>query len=244
MLIDWFTVAAQVVNFLILVWLLKRFLFGPISKAIQERQDSISSSLAEAAATKLVAETEKQEYQARKAEIEAQCDGLIKEAVASGQMEKKRLLEEAQKAAETLSQSRLESLQSQEQKLEKALRERAQDEALQLAREILRQLACAELDSAIIQTFLHRLDQLDDKAQQTLQQAHGEILVRTARELNPDLRHTLEKGVEKRLGQSLRWSYKTEPELVNGLELVAGGHKIGWNSAELLEQVKRGTRRA
>lgn len=240
MLIDWFTVAAQAVNFLILVWLLKRFLFGPISKAIQERQDSISSSLAEAAATKLVAETEKQEYQAKKAEIETQCDALIKEAVASGQTEKKRLLEEAQKAADTLSQSRLESLRSQEQKLEKALRERAQEEALNLARDILRQLAGAELDSVIVQRFLHHLEQLDGKAQQTLRQAQGEILVRTARELSPDLRHTLEKGVEKTLGQSLRWSYKTEPELINGFELVAEGHKIGWNSAGLLEQIKRG----
>ena len=34
MLIDWFTVAAQVVNFLVLMWLLKRFLYKPIVYAI------------------------------------------------------------------------------------------------------------------------------------------------------------------------------------------------------------------
>jgi F-type H+-transporting ATPase subunit b len=37
MLIDWFTVGAQVLNFLILVWLLKRFLYGPILDAIDAR---------------------------------------------------------------------------------------------------------------------------------------------------------------------------------------------------------------
>jgi F-type H+-transporting ATPase subunit b len=48
MLIDWFTVAAQVVNFLILVWLMKRFLYKPILHAIDEREKRIATELANA----------------------------------------------------------------------------------------------------------------------------------------------------------------------------------------------------
>jgi F-type H+-transporting ATPase subunit b len=48
MLIDWFTVGAQVVNFLILVWLLKRFLYKPILHAIDERERRIAKELADA----------------------------------------------------------------------------------------------------------------------------------------------------------------------------------------------------
>ena len=46
MLIDWFTVAAQAVNFLILVWLLKRFLYKPVLAAVDEREKRITAQLA------------------------------------------------------------------------------------------------------------------------------------------------------------------------------------------------------
>jgi len=52
MLIDWFTVGAQVLNFLILVWLLKHFLYKPILNAIDAREKRIASELADADAKK------------------------------------------------------------------------------------------------------------------------------------------------------------------------------------------------
>jgi F-type H+-transporting ATPase subunit b len=48
MLIDWFTVAAQALNFFVLVWLMKRFLYKPILNAIAEREKKIASELANA----------------------------------------------------------------------------------------------------------------------------------------------------------------------------------------------------
>ncbi|MDP3428826.1 MAG: F0F1 ATP synthase subunit B, partial [Desulfomicrobium sp.] len=47
MLIDWFTVGAQVVNFLVLVWLMKRFLYKPILGAIDAREERIAKELAD-----------------------------------------------------------------------------------------------------------------------------------------------------------------------------------------------------
>jgi F-type H+-transporting ATPase subunit b len=41
MLIDWFTVAAQAINFLILVWLLKRFLYKPVLNAVDAREKAM-----------------------------------------------------------------------------------------------------------------------------------------------------------------------------------------------------------
>ena len=42
MLIDWFTIAAQAVNFLILIWLMKRYLYQPILRAIASREQLIA----------------------------------------------------------------------------------------------------------------------------------------------------------------------------------------------------------
>ncbi len=52
MLIDWFTVGAQLLNFLILVWLMKRFLYKPVLDAIDAREKLIATELADAAAKK------------------------------------------------------------------------------------------------------------------------------------------------------------------------------------------------
>ena len=62
MLIDWFTVAAQVVNFLILVWLLKRFLYKPILRALDAREQQIALTLADADAKKAEAQQERDEF--------------------------------------------------------------------------------------------------------------------------------------------------------------------------------------
>ena len=55
MLIDWFTVGAQALNFLVLVWLLKRFLYKPILNAVDAREKRIAAELADADAKKAAA---------------------------------------------------------------------------------------------------------------------------------------------------------------------------------------------
>ena len=64
MLIDWFTVGAQIVNFLILVWLLKHFLYKPILDAIDAREKKIAAELADADTKRTEAEKERADFDA------------------------------------------------------------------------------------------------------------------------------------------------------------------------------------
>ena len=72
MLIDWFTVVAQVINFLVLVWLLKRFLYRPILHAIDAREKRIAAEVADADAKKVEAEKQCEEFRNKNAEFEKQ----------------------------------------------------------------------------------------------------------------------------------------------------------------------------
>src|SRR5690625_1258947 len=60
--VDWFTVIAQILNFLVLVWLLKRFLYKPVLNAIDEREKKIASELEDAALHKAEARKEKEKF--------------------------------------------------------------------------------------------------------------------------------------------------------------------------------------
>ncbi len=72
--------AAQVVNFLILLYILKRFLYGPILKVLKERKDKIVQSLktAEEIEKKLVAISE--EEQKRIVQAASEAEKIIKQA--------------------------------------------------------------------------------------------------------------------------------------------------------------------
>lgn len=63
MLIDWFTVGAQALNFAVLVWLMKRFLYQPILQAVNAREQRIVQTVAQAEAQKAQAQQERDKLQ-------------------------------------------------------------------------------------------------------------------------------------------------------------------------------------
>src|SRR5580692_7000343 len=117
MLIDWFTVAAQALNFLLLVWLMKRFLYKPILNAIDAREKLIAKELADADAKKAESQKEHEEFKKKNEEFDQQRAALLTKATNEGKSERERLLDGARKAADALSAKRQESLMHEAQNL-------------------------------------------------------------------------------------------------------------------------------
>jgi len=99
-LIDWFTVGAQAVNFAILAWLLKRLLYRPILDAIDARENRVARELADADAAKAMAEREREEFDRRNREFEAQRAEHMARAIQEARSEGQRLLEQGRRAAD------------------------------------------------------------------------------------------------------------------------------------------------
>jgi F-type H+-transporting ATPase subunit b len=78
--IDWLTVAAQIVNFLVLVWLLQRFLYRPITSAMRRREERIESRLAEAREARETAEAEERRLEEKEADLDARADAILASA--------------------------------------------------------------------------------------------------------------------------------------------------------------------
>src|ERR1022692_4941940 len=106
MLIDWFTICAQALNFLILGWLMKPFLYLPILDAINAREKRIAAELTEADAKKAEAQKERDEFQHKNEEFDQLRAGLLSKATEEVKAERQRLLDEARKAADALSAKR------------------------------------------------------------------------------------------------------------------------------------------
>ena len=153
MLIDWFTVGAQAINFLILVWLLKRFLYKPILHAIDEREKRIAAELADAEAKEAEAQKERDDFQHKNEAFDQQRAALLSKATDEAKAERQRLLDEARKDADALRAKRQEALRSEADNLNQDISRWTQKEVFAIARKTLADLATTSLEERMGDVF-------------------------------------------------------------------------------------------
>ena len=80
MQIDWLTVAAQIANFLVLVWLLQRFLYRPITEAMARREERIEAGLSAAKSARAEVDARASRLQEERAALEANREAVLDQA--------------------------------------------------------------------------------------------------------------------------------------------------------------------
>jgi F-type H+-transporting ATPase subunit b len=90
--IDWFTVSAQIINFLILVFLLKKFLYGPIIRAMDKREEKIAGRLNDAGQKQEEAQKEIKRYRKKNEDFESQRADMLAEAKTAAEQQEKQLI--------------------------------------------------------------------------------------------------------------------------------------------------------
>ena len=244
MLIDWFTVGAQVVNFLILVWLLKRFLYKPILDAIDEREKRIAKELADADAKKAEAQQERDTFQKKNEAFEQQRATLMTQAKDEAKTERLRLLDEARQAADSLSAKRQETLKNDAHHLNQAIARRAQQEVFAIARKALTDLAETSLEERMCEVFIRRLREMDDKTKAglaaALKSASDPALVRSAFGLPAEQRTAIQNALNETFSAEINLRFETAPDLVSGIELTTNGQKVAWSIADYLASLEKG----
>jgi F-type H+-transporting ATPase subunit b len=244
MLIDWFTVGAQALNFFILVWLMKRFLYKPILSAIDEREKKIAAELASADQKKAEAKKEKEDFQLKNEEFDKQRAALLTKATDEVQVERKRLLEEARKAAEAFSLKRQESLKIEEQNLHQTIRSQVEQEVFAITRKTLKDLATVSLEERMSDVFTRRLREMDGKLKdglaQGLKSAANSALVRSAFNLPENQRAVIQNALNETFSTEVHVRFETAPDIISGIELSTGGQKMAWSIADYLKSMEKG----
>lgn len=244
MLIDWFTVGAQALNFLILVGLMKRYLYKPILHAIDEREKRIAAELGDAATKKTEAQKEHDEFLLKNQSFDQQRAALLTEATDEVKLERARLIDLATKAADALGVKRQASLEADARNLNKALLERAQQAVFAIARKALADLATTGLEERIADVFNRRLRSLSNDAHRqfagALKDISSPVLIRSAFPLQKEQCDSIQNAVNETFSANVPIRFETSPDLVAGIELAAGGQKVAWTIADYLQSLKKG----
>lgn len=244
MLVDWFTVIAQVVNFVILVWLLKRFLYQPILRAIDAREQRIASALADADAKNAQAQKERNAFRLKNEAFDQQRAALLSKATDEAKAERQRLLGEARQAAEALRAKRIHTLSNETHNLNQSIIRRTQQEVFAIARKALADLATTSLEERMGEVFTRRLRALDDQAKEgftkSLKTAPGPAVVRSAFDLPAEQRATIQDALNETFSAEIHVKFETAPDLVSGIELTTNGQKLAWSIADYLASLENG----
>ncbi len=243
MIIDWFTVAAQAVNFLILVWLLKRFLYKPILDAIDEREKRIATELADADSRKAEAAKERDELQVKTRDFDQQRAGLLSKATDEAKAERQRLLGEARQSVDALRLKGQQTLKSDAENLNQAISRQAQREVFAIARKALKDLATASLEERMVGEFTRRLRAIDGPAKEQLAAALKKTsepsIVHSTFNLPDERRTALQQAVNETFSADIHLHYETAPDLIAGIELISNGQKVAWSIAEYLDSMEQ-----
>lgn len=242
MLIDWFTVAAQIINFLILVALLKHFLYGPVLRAMATREEKIATQLRAAQAEKEKARAEADAYLKKNKDWETERLEMFTQAKEAAKTERNELIVKAHQEVDLLQAKWHETIEHQKTAFLQNLRKRVIRQVYDTARRVLKDLANADLEDQITTVFIQRLKALDhekwEKIAEALQDKKNALVIESAFEVSQKDREKITGFLEKQLQQKVMLVYKIEPGTICGLTLKSPGHKIAWDLNDYLEKLE------
>jgi F-type H+-transporting ATPase subunit b len=238
MLIDWFTVGAQLLNFLVLVWLMKRFLYQPVLAAIAAREQHIAAGLADAAAHLAAAHDLDAALTVKSTTFDQQRATLLAEAVSAAQVQNAALLAQG-KAADAAQHARAAAALSAEQaRLCAAVTLQARDEVLAVVRRAMADLADASLEAAMVRAFLRKLAELDAPARARMASAAAQDPapeVRSAFVMDANQQAALTVALAACGVQPKALQFTYAPALVCGIAVRFGGWSLAWNLDDYLQ---------
>lgn len=243
MLIDWFTVGAQTVNFLILAWLLKRFLYKPILDAIDKRENRITAEIADADKKKQEAKQERDEFTKKNEEFDQQKNDLLNKATEEVKAKRQQMLDEARSDADACRTKHQESLKRELTSLQAEISQRTQAEVFAIARHTLSDLAGVDLEGRMCEVFLARLRELTDDVKQTVRECKvsdsNPAIVRSALELSTEQHDAIQQTLNNVFSTEMPIRFETNAALASGFELTIGGHRIAWSISDYLPSLQK-----
>jgi F-type H+-transporting ATPase subunit b len=243
MLIDWFTVCAQALNFLILVWLMRRFLYRPILATIDAREKKIAKELADANVQKADAQREHEEYRQKNEQFDKERAGLLIHATDDAKAEGQRLTEEARKESDASRAKARETLITEQRSMGEEITRRTREEVFAIARKALADLSSTSLEERIADVLIRKLRAMNpgerDALKATAQTPSLETTVRSAFDLPEPQKAAITDAIQQTLSIAPPITFQTAPGILSGIELATGGQKIAWSIEDYLKTMNQ-----
>ena len=237
--LNWSTFLLEIINFLVLVWILKRFLYKPVLNVIAQRQSGIDKALSDAKALHQEAEQLQQQYEGRIADWESERRQAREALAGELDAERARRMTEIQADLEQeRERSRVAEARRQANET-RMLEEKAMSQAARFASRLLGLAAGPDLHQRLVEILTDELDALPAERLESVRSLNakisGDIVVTSPFPLSEDQRQRLEQVLKKTAGSEVPVRYATGEELLAGLRIVIGAWVLGANIQDELK---------
>lgn len=248
MLIDPFTVIAQVVNLALLVWILSRLLYGPVTRAMEAREARIREEMEAARALRTEAAAEGERYRALVATFESERESRLGEVRAEADFLRQDQARQARAEIGELRERWSQALERDKEAFLRELRTQVGRGSLDVIRSALEGLAGADLDGLLVERFVQRLEEMEPADREALagaaRQEDGPVRLRSASPISDAHRTAVTRALTESIGADTPVSFDIDPALVAGVELRAGGLMVAWTLDDHLQALERAMRSA
>jgi F-type H+-transporting ATPase subunit b len=223
MQIDWWTLALQAVNFLILVWLLWRFLYRPVREVIEKRKQLAEKAFADADKQKSEAEVARQSFEVARDELTQERQDMLKKIHEQLEIERLKVLDEARHEADKLLDAARGALAKEREAALIEVREQVAALAVELASGLLRKTGSGASSGVFLEQFERQLKDMPtdelERLQKDLAADSARLTVVTASPLTPEEQEQWADQLSVCLGQRSKTDFATDPEILGGSEL-------------------------
>ena len=222
MQIEWWTLAFQTVNVLVLIGLLGWFLFRPVAELVARRQERANKLLADAAAAREQANEARTDLERARANITAERDVLITDARKAAEIERRALLAQANEEVVKLRAEASAAASRDRAAIEKQLIDRTRDLVLDVARRLLGRVPRAAAVDVFLAGLIEQVQMLSPRERAAFTQVgeeNGSLEVVTAEPLSMADAGHIREVITQALGGKPALVFRTDPALIAGIEL-------------------------
>ncbi|MBU0676436.1 MAG: hypothetical protein KJ950_17510 [Proteobacteria bacterium] len=234
MLIDWTTVIFQLINFLILIVLLKRFLYGPIIRAMDERERTIAARLAEASRAEQEAQEHARVLAAEQKEFADRRAVLHDEAQQELDRWKDQSLDRLKEEVAAKQQSWQQTLDEEQETFRKKLKVVIGQQVFSVSRKVLADLADNRLERRLLEVFLEKIS----REAEGFSGDQGSVTIRSGFPLVDEEKKRLDEGLDKIFPGHGALDFQEDPALGFGLRLLTGDRQWEWNLSRYLDDME------
>ncbi len=240
MTIDRFTVFVEIVNFLMLLWLLKRFLYTPILNAMDQREQAIAQRLQEADSRLREVAAESERYHTLRDELETNRISMLREAEEDALEARRAMIRQARAEVDAMQHDWQTTLEQEQTAFLRNVQREVGRGAFDVARTIIANVADADLEAQIIAHLLGQITTAEESTrEQILCALKGTaVTVTTSFIVSRQLRDTLETQLSNLIGETADLSYCVDPTMLCGIRLSTGAYQVTWEAGDTIDRMR------
>jgi F-type H+-transporting ATPase subunit b len=239
--IDWFVFFSQIVNLMLLLFLLKKFLYGRIIAAMDAREAKIGARFAEAEDARREARASADAYALKLRELDERSASMLEKAHQEAESYRERLEEKAREETEFLKNRWVEAVKSERENFLQELRQLAGRQIYSVTRRVLKDLAALDLEERIVEILVEKVAAMDERERRKFREpleSGGTVAVASAFAIPPEYQARIDEALRRHVSRDARVVYERSDDILSGCELRSNGHKIAWSMKDYLETLE------